>query len=155
MSLSVQFFSLLAMIGTGIVAAAFIDMIQAGILYAGKRSLIGKYGIVLEVFGWIIAGIWTFTILYTVRDGAWRIYDPFAQLSGLLLYMSFFHRPFRLIGRVILLTLLKPIIFVFHLLFLFVKNVAKGVFILLRILSTPFVLIFRKLFLKHFKNKEK
>lgn len=155
MSLSVQFFSLLAMIGTGILAAALIDMINTGIIHAEKRSFIGKYGIVLEVLGWIIAGIWTFTILYTVRDGAWRIYDPFAQLSGLLLYIAFFYRPFRFVGRVLLLLFVKPVLLVIRMIFLLFKNIIRGLLALFEILLRPFVLIFRKLFGKHFKKPEK
>ena len=42
MSLSVQFLSLLAMIGTGIAAGAFMDMIGTGTAYAGKKSLVRK-----------------------------------------------------------------------------------------------------------------
>ena len=71
MSLSVQFLSLLAMIGTGIVAAAFIDMIGTGTAQAGKKVIISKAcGLTFEVIGWMIVGCWTFYILYLVRDGA-------------------------------------------------------------------------------------
>ncbi len=40
-----------------------------------------------EVIGWVVVGCWTFYILFLVRDGAWRMYDPFAQISGMLLYV--------------------------------------------------------------------
>ena len=116
MSLSVQFLSLLAMIGTGIVAGAFMDMIGTGTAYAGKKSIIRKYAVVLEVIGWIVVGCGTFYILYLVRDGAWRIYDPFAQISGMLLYASFFHKPFRFLGRILFILFVKPLWFIVHLL---------------------------------------
>lgn len=90
MSLSVQFLSLLAMIGTGIVAGAFMDMIGTATGHAGKKSFIRKHAVWFEGIGWVIAGCGTFFILFLVRDGAWRMYDPFAQISGLLLYASFF-----------------------------------------------------------------
>ena len=112
MSLSVQFLSLLTMIGTGIVAAAFIDMIGTGTAHAGKKSIVRRRAALFEVIGWIIAGCWTFYILYIVRDGAWRIYDPFAQISGILLYASFFHKPIRLVGRIILVLFVKPLWFI-------------------------------------------
>lgn len=153
MSLSVQFLSLLAMIGTGILAAALIDMIGTGISHAGKRSLLRKYGYLLEIFGWIFAGVGAFFILYVVRDGAWRIYDPFAQLSGLLLYVSLFYRPFRFIGRILLFLCIKPILFVLRGIYLLITSIiilfVKAISLPIR----PFILIFRKLFLKYFKNK--
>lgn len=152
MSLSVQFFSLLAMIGTGIVAAALIDMIGTGIAHAGKRSFIRRHGVLLEVLGWIFVGFWAFTILYRVRDGAWKIYDPFAQLSGLYLYISVFHRPLRVLGRVILVLLLKPIWFILRAVLLMITYLFRSIMKLFDILSTPFILIFRKLLRKRFKN---
>lgn len=155
MSLSVQFFSLLSMIGTGIIAAALIDLIGISVAHVGKRSLVKKYSVLLEVFGWILAGIWSFTILYNVRDGAWRIYDPFAQLSGLLLYVSFFHRPFRFVGRVIFLIVLKPIWSIFYFIFSAFKYVMVLLIRLIKIPFSPLVLIFRKLYRKYFKNKVK
>ncbi|MDS9473282.1 spore cortex biosynthesis protein YabQ [Sporosarcina pasteurii] len=153
MSLSVQFFSLLAMIGTGIVAAAMIDMIGTGTAHAGKKSFVRRHAVIIEVIGWIIAGCWTFTILYTVRDGAWRIYDPFAQLSGMLLYASFFHKPFRVVGKVILLVIIKPIWLIFRAIVSVINRLFLFIIWILTLLSKPFVSIFRKLNRKLFKIK--
>lgn len=155
MSLSVQFFSLLAMIGTGIVAAAMIDMIGTGIAHAGKRSSIRKHSILLEVIGWVLVGLWTFTVLYRVRDGAWKIYDPFAQLSGLYLYISFLYRPLRVLGRVILILVLKPIWFVLQVVLTITYYSGKWIVKLLGILYTPFAPIFSKSLRKHFKKQGK
>ena len=60
MSLSVQFLSLLAMIGTGIVAGAFMDMIGTGTAHAGKKSIIRKRAVWLEVIGWILSDVGRF-----------------------------------------------------------------------------------------------
>ena len=79
-----------------------MDMIGTGTAHAGKKSLIRKYAVVLEVIGWVFVGCGTFYVLFLVRDGAWRMYDPFAQISGMLLYASFFYRPFRFLGRILL-----------------------------------------------------
>lgn len=151
MSLSVQFLSLLAMIGTGIVAAAFIDMIGTGTASAGKTSFIRKYSTLFEVIGWTIAGCWTFFVLYVVRDGGWRIYDPFAQVSGILVYASVFHKPIRFFGRIILVLLVKPLWFVVYAIFSVIRKlfyfIMKAVFLLFK----PFVKIFRKFQRKRFK----
>ncbi|AOV06300.1 hypothetical protein BI350_00810 [Sporosarcina ureilytica] len=143
------------MIGTGIVAAAMIDMIGTGTAHAGRKSFVRRHAVIIEVIGWIIAGCWTFTILYTVRDGAWRIYDPFAQLSGMLLYASFFHKPFRLIGRVILIMLIKPVWFIFRAIVSLINRLLLLIIWMLKLLSRPFVSIFRKFHGKLFKSKRK
>lgn len=155
MSLSVQFLSLLAMIGTGIAGGAFMDMVGTGTAYAGKKSLIRKYAVVLEVIGWILVGCGTFYILYLVRDGAWRMYDPVAQVSGLLLYASFFYKPFRLLGRILLILFVKPIWFMIRLIVTIVRQIIRVLVKLLAFFSLPFVKLFHLLSRKRFKRKEK
>lgn len=143
------------MIGTGIATAAFIDMIGTGTASAPKKSIIRKYSTVFEVFGWLIAGCWTFWILYIVRDGAWRIYDPFAQLSGILLYASLFHKPIRFMGRIILILLLKPIWFV---IFMIISAFRWLIYFTVKVtllLFTPVVKILRAPFRKRFKKEAK
>ena len=155
MSLSVQFLSLLAMIGTGIVGAGFIDMIGIGTAHAGKKSLIRRRAAVLEVIGWIIVGFWSFYILYIVRAGEWRIYDPFAQLSGIFLYTSFFHKPFRFFGRIGLIIFLKPLWFVIYgvcrLLVWKISLIGKLIYFLI----SPVILIFHRFQRKLFHSREK
>lgn len=152
MSLSVQFLSLLAMIGTGIMAAAFIDMIGTGTASAGKTSFIRRHSTVFEVLGWTIAGCWTFSILYIVRDGGWRIYDPFAQVSGILLYASVFHKPIRFVGRIILILFVKPLWFIISTFFSMIWKLLRFFLKMFFLLFTPFVKLFRKIKGKHFKN---
>ncbi|WP_225229978.1 spore cortex biosynthesis protein YabQ [Sporosarcina quadrami] len=155
MSLSVQFLSLLAMIGTGIVAGAFMDLIGNGIDKSRKRSVIRKYSVVLEVIGWIIIGCASFYVLFIVRDGAWRMYDPFAQVSGLLLYATIFHRPFRFLGRVVHLLVIRPIVFVILLAVRIIRVIVTMVIKLLRVLSAPFVYLYNKVYSSLFQTTEK
>ena len=155
MSLSLQFLSLLTMIGTGIVTAAFIDMIGTGTSHAGNKSLIKRRAAVFEIIGWILAGCWTFYILFLVRDGEWRIYDPFAQMSGILLYASFFHKPFRLIGRLLLVILIKPLWFIIRVIISVIRYVIHLVDNMITFLFRPFIKIFRKYYRKDFKNRKK
>ncbi len=155
MSLSVQFLSLLAMIGTGIVAGAFMDMIGTGATHAGKKSIIRKRVVWLEVIGWILVGCWTFYILYLVRDGAWRIYDPFAQISGMLLYVTIFIKPFRFFGRVLLLLFVKPIWLIVYLIFSIVRQIIRFFVRVIAALFTPFVKLYRIISRKLFKRRVK
>lgn len=155
MSLSVQFLSLLAMIGTGIGAGAFMDLIGNGIDKSSKRSVIRKYSVVIEVIGWIIIGCASFYVLFIVRDGAWRMYDPFAQVSGLLLYATIFHRPFRFLGRVVHLLVIRPIVFVILLVVRIIRVIVRLVSKLLRVLSAPFVYLYNKVYSSLFQTTEK
>lgn len=143
------------MIGTGIVAAGFIDMIGTGTAHAGKKSILRRRAAVLEVIGWIIVGCWSFYILYLVRDGEWRIYDPFAQLSGILLYSSFFHKPFRFFGRIILVLVIKPLWFIIHGVFMVIGWVIRLFIRVIDFLIRPFVEIFHRFHKKHFKSRVK
>lgn len=143
------------MIGTGILAAAFIDMIGTGTAHAGKKSMIRRHAASLEVIGWIVAGCGTFYVLYIVRDGAWRIYDPFAQLSGIFLYASFFHKPFRMLGKIILVLVIRPLRFVVLAIVSLITFFYRLVWKVLYFLATPFIIIFRKLYGNLFKKREK
>ncbi|KAA0941053.1 hypothetical protein FQ087_21670 [Sporosarcina sp. ANT_H38] len=155
MSLSVQFLSLLAMIGTGIVAGAFMDMIGTSTAHAGKKSIIRKRAVWLEVIGWVLIGCGTFYILYLVRDGAWRIYDPFAQISGMLLYVTIFYKPFRLLGRVLLVLFIKPLWFFVRLIVLIVRKIILFIARIIVVLCTPFVKLYRIISRKLFKRRVK
>ena len=155
MSLSVQFLSLLAMIGTGIVAGAFMDLIGTGIDKSSKRSILRKYSAVIEVIGWVLIGCASFYVLFIVRDGAWRMYDPFAQVSGILLYASIFHRPFRFFGRLINLLIIRPILFVILLAVRIVRVIVRLIVKLLRVLSAPFIYLYNKVYSSLFQTTEK
>lgn len=155
MSLSVQFLSLLAMIGTGIVAGAFMDLIGTGIDKSSKRSILRKYSAVIEVIGWVLIGCASFYVLFIVRDGAWRMYDPFAQVSGILLYASIFHRPFRFFGRIINFLIIRPILFVILLVVRIIRVIIRLIVKLLRVISVPFVYLYNKVYSSLFQTTEK
>ena len=48
------------MIGTGIGAGAFMDLIGTGVDAPVRNRLFGKYAVSLEVIGWIVVGCGTF-----------------------------------------------------------------------------------------------
>lgn len=154
MSLSVQFLSLLAMIGTGVVAGAMMDMIGTGITYSGKKSIIRKYAISIETIGWIVIGCATFYVLYLIRDGAWRMYDPFAQICGMLLYINIFYRPFRFFGRAANLILIKPLLWILKSIFAVIRQMIRIVVKILHFLFRPFIKLFSNKIKKTFKKKK-
>ena len=155
MSLSVQFLSLLAMIGTGILAGAFMDLVGTGVDASGKRSIIRKYGVLLEFIGWIIVGGASFYVLFLVRDGAWRMYDPVAQVCGMLLYASIFYRPFRFFGRLVNMLVIKPIVFMIMLVVRLVRGVFRILFKVLLFVAKPFFFLYDKIYESLFKTSPK
>lgn len=109
MSLSVQFFSLLAMIGTGIAAGAIMDLFGTVRNLFDRRSFIRRRSFWLELVVWAAIGAGAFWVLLVAREGAWRMYDPVAQVSGMLLYATIFHYPFRFAGRWVWLLIIRPV----------------------------------------------
>lgn len=154
MSLSVQFLSLLAMIGTGIGAGAFMDLIGTGIDKVGKKSVIRKYSVLIEVIGWILIGCASFYVLFVVRDGAWRMYDPFAQVSGMLLYASIFHRPFRFFGRIVNMLIIRPIVFIILLVVRIIRALFRLVVRIVMVLATPFIFVYKKVYSSLFQTRD-
>lgn len=152
MSLSVQFLSLLAMIGTGIGAGAFMDLIGTGVDATGKTSIIRKYAVPLEVIGWILIGCASFYVLFIVRDGAWRMYDPVAQICGMLLYASVFHRPFRFFGRLLNMLIIKPIWFVIMLVVKIISYIFRLIVRIVKFLLSPFIFLYYKVYNSLFKS---
>jgi len=154
MSLSVQFLSLLAMIGTGIGAGVFMDLIGTGVDATGKNSIIRKYAVPLEVIGWILIGCASFYVLFIVRDGAWRMYDPVAQICGMLLYASIFHKPFRFFGRILNMLIIKPIWFIIMLVVKVISFIFKLIVKIVRFLLSPFIFLYNKVYNSLFKSDE-
>ncbi|HEX5563855.1 MAG TPA: spore cortex biosynthesis protein YabQ [Sporosarcina sp.] len=152
MSLSVQFLSLLAMIGTGIGAGVFMDLIGTGVDATGKKSIIRKYAVPLEVIGWILIGCASFYVLFIVRDGAWRMYDPVAQICGMLLYASIFHRPFRFFGRILNMLIIKPIWFIIMLIVKIISYIYRLIVKIVGFLLSPFVFLYHKVYNSLFKS---
>lgn len=136
MTLSIQFYSMLAMIAAGIAAGALADLSAAVIAASGKRSFIRRHAFWFELAVWLLIGAGAFLVLLAVRDGAWRMYDPAAQAAGMLLYAAVFHYPLRLAGRVVHRVVIVPLWYLIRLLlFIAVKMIRAIVFILSLILS--------------------
>lgn len=154
MSLSVQFLSLLAMMGTGVLAGACMDLIHTFVQGASKRSIIRKWAIGFEVAGWILIGFGSFYVLFLVRDGAWRMYDPLAQISGMLLYASLFYVIFRFLGRVCLTIVVRPIWLIAHLFVSIIRQLLRVTIRILLVFFRPFYKLYRKIVITTSPSKE-
>ena len=144
MTLSLQFFSLLLMVFSGILVGAIIEGTRFVTGSFPRRSYVYNYRIVLEIFVWIILGLSSFYILFEVRDGVWRIYDPLAQVLGILLYDQLFQPLFRLIGRIFLRLIIQPIWWIIRFIWIVINKFINLIWTLLSFIFQPFQYIFRK-----------
>lgn len=145
MTLSLQFVSLLLMILSGVLVGAIIEGTRFVTESSPRRSFIFKYRVAFEVIIWILLGLGTFYILYNVRDGIWRIYDPLAQIVGILLYEQFFQPVFRLAGRIFLRLVVQPIWFIIRMLIAVIRKIVQFFLFIIAILLKPFLFLYQKM----------
>lgn len=144
MTLSLQFFSLLLMVFSGILVGAIIEGTRFVTGSFPRRTLVYKYRVVLEIFTWLVLGFVSFYILFEVRDGVWRIYDPLAQIVGILLYDQLFQPGFRLLGRIFLRLIVQPIWWIIHFIWLVITKIIHLIWLLISFFFKPFHFLFQK-----------
>lgn len=144
MTLSLQFFSLLSMLTSGVLIGAIIEGTRFLTGVFSKRSFIFKYRIGIEIIVWILLGLGTFYVLYEVRDGIWRIYDPLAQLVGILLYEQLFQPVFRFVGRIFITLIIKPIWFIIRIFLMIISKILRFILLILITIAHPFRYLYKK-----------
>jgi len=144
MTLSLQFFSLLLMVFSGILVGAIIEGTRFVTGSFPRRTFVYKYRVVLEIFTWMVLGLVSFYILFEVRDGVWRIYDPLAQIVGILLYDQLFQPLFRLLGRIFFRLIVQPIWWVIHFIWIVITKAFHLIWVLISFLFKPFHFLFQK-----------
>lgn len=153
MTLSLQFYSLLLMVLSGIVIGAIIEGARFVMNSFPKRTFVFKYSAALEIVVWIILGLGTFYILFNVRDGIWRIYDPLAQIVGILLYEQLFQPIFRLAGRIFLRIVIQPIWFLIRIFVTIINKIFRLMGFILVTIVRPFHFIYKKIWHLALKKK--
>lgn len=144
MTLSLQFLSLLLMMVSGILIGAIIEGTRFLTKVFSKRSLIFKYQVGLEIIIWVLLGLGTFYLLYEVRDGIWRVYDPLAQIVGIILYEQIFQPVFQLAGRIFLRLIVKPIWFIIHVIIVILGKLFNFITVIIVALVRPFHTLYKK-----------
>lgn len=153
MTLSLQFYSLLLMVLSGIVIGAIIEGSRFVTNSFPKRTFVFKYSIAFEILVWIGLGLGTFYILFNIRDGIWRIYDPLAQLVGILLYEQIFQPIFRFAGRVFLRLIIQPIWFVIRIFVTIIRKILRLIVFVLITIVRPFHFLYKKIWHLALKKK--
>lgn len=117
MTLTVQFYTLLAMIGMGSFFGAALDTYNRFL----KRSERSRWIVFIhDVLFWVIQAILIFYVLFLVNEGEFRFYLFLAILCGFAMYQALFGTIYR--------TLLETIIKIVINLFKFIK---KSIYILI------------------------
>lgn len=94
MIVSEQFYQLIVMVLSGIAVGFIIDSIRLIVFSTPKRSSLRKWIMVVELLTWILLGGLTYYLLFWLKDGAWRAYDPLAQIAGIFFVSIIFSNLF-------------------------------------------------------------
>ena len=152
MIVSEQIVQLLVMVLSGIAVGFIIDSVRLIVFSTPKRSSLRKWMMVLELLTWILLGGLTYYLLFWLKDGAWRAYDPLAQIAGIFLYQTFFQTFLRFVARIIVNITWRPFWFIVRLIIAIIRQILQlfiniGAFVL-----RPFVKIYSYLSYTLFKK---
>lgn len=106
---AVTFQSLAVLLLSGIAVGAFIDGLR--LIRDKVPFAYAKHWYVVELIGWLSCGVLTFYLLYNWQDGHWRWVNFFAQVVGIFLYDRYFFRIIRFVIRIIVYSIVTPIVF--------------------------------------------
>lgn len=123
MTISYQFLSLLAMIVSGVATGFLVESFRDSCQALRPRALLRRYQKIIEIFLWLGLGIASFYLLFQLRDGTWRIYDPCAQLVGIILYELWFRRPLLFVRHVFMRLIVYPIWWVIQLIIRIIRSI--------------------------------
>lgn len=162
MTLTVQLYTILAMLGTGAGMAWVYDLYT----WARYKLRIRKFlTFILDVGYWIAFATMVLMVLYNVNEGRLRFTLFFAILFGGVLYFQFFSQPFLSIwDRLVLLivqivkfilhtlqiVLYQPVLWILMTLIGVIVRLSKGLWkvitVLTRWISRPFIVFFRRIY---------
>ncbi len=142
MIVSEQFFQLIVMVLSGIAVGFIIDSVRLIVFSTPKRSSLRKWMMVFELLTWILLGGLTYYLLFWLKDGAWRAYDPLAQIAGIFLYQSFFQTILRFIARVLVNITWRPFWFIVRFIVSVIRQILQFLLNIVMFVIRPFVKIY-------------
>ena len=142
MIVSEQFYQLIVMVLSGIAVGFIIDSIRLIVFSTPKRSSLRKWMMVVELITWILLGGLTYYLLFWLKDGAWRAYDPLAQIAGIFLYQSFFQTFLRFVARILVNITWRPFWFIVRFIVSVIRLILQFLLNIVMIVIRPFVKIY-------------
>ncbi|WP_374964302.1 spore cortex biosynthesis protein YabQ [Lysinibacillus sp. RS5] len=152
MIVSEQFVQLLVMVLSGIAVGFIIDSVRLIVFSTPKRSSLRRWMMVFELLTWILLGGLTYYLLFWLKDGAWRAYDPLAQIAGIFLYQTFFQTFLRFIAKVLVNIIWRPFWFVVQLIIAIIRQILQILMNIGAFILRPFVKIYSYLSYTFFKK---
>ena len=142
MIVSEQFVQLLVMVLSGIAVGFIIDSVRLIVFSTPKRSSLRRWMMVFELLTWILLGGLTYYLLFWLKDGAWRAYDPLAQIAGIFLYQTFFQTFLRFIAKILVNIIWRPFWFVVQLIIAIIRQILQILMNIGAFILRPFVKIY-------------
>lgn len=146
MTLSYQFLSLLAMVASGVATGFLVESFR-DLAFAFRPNIwIRKYRYFFEIMLWAMLGCASYVLLFYLRDGAWRIYDPMAQIVGIGCYELWFRKPLMFIRRLFLHLIVRPIWWVIQLFITIIRSVTRVFLKIILIFINPIIKLIKKIY---------
>ncbi|MGY4793479.1 spore cortex biosynthesis protein YabQ [Lysinibacillus sp. FSL K6-0057] len=142
MIVSEQFYQLIVMVLSGIAVGFIIDSIRLIVFSTPKRSSLRKWMMVVELIAWILLGGLTYYLLFWLKDGAWRAYDPLAQIAGIFLYQTFFQTFLRFVARILVNITWRPFWFIVRFIVTVIRQILQLFINIVMFVIRPFVKIY-------------
>lgn len=142
MTINEQFLSIVIMTASGIFIGAVIDAARICISALPPKSLLRKSSIIAEIVIWCLLGFISFYIIFLIKGGEWRLVDPLSQILGIFLYESLIQPFFRLLGRLFILLIIKPIVAIIVALKKIIQWTIRLMIRIIVILCRPFYKLF-------------
>lgn len=145
MTLTTQFYTILSMIAMGSYLGAALDTYQ---FFLNRSKRAGWIVFMNDLLFWVVQALLFFYVLFYVNEGELRLYAFLAILCGFAAYQSLFQRlymrllkmivhmvvqTYRLVVRLIQVFLVKPALFLFHLLIMMLLFLWKSCLTVLKI----------------------
>jgi hypothetical protein len=146
MTLSYQFLSLLAMIASGVATGFLVESFRDMAFAFRPQFLIRKYRFFFEILLWAFLGCASYILLFYLRDGAWRIYDPMAQIVGIGCYELWFRRPLLFGRRLFMRLIVRPIWWIISLVVSFIRTIIRIFMRIILIFINPIIKLIKKMY---------
>ncbi|WP_141905720.1 spore cortex biosynthesis protein YabQ [Lysinibacillus sp. Y5S-8] len=152
MIVSEQLYQLIVMVLSGIAVGFIIDSVRLVVFSTPKRSSLRKWMMIVELITWILLGGATYYLLFWLKDGAWRAYDPLAQIAGIFLYQSLFQTFLRFIARIVVNITWRPFWFIVRFIVAVIRQILQLFINIVMFIIRPFVKIYSYLSYTFFKK---
>lgn len=145
MTISYQFLSLMAMIVSGVVTGFLVESFRDIAYSLRPRATLRHYRFFLEIILWVVLGCASYLLLFYLRDGNWRIYDPLAQIVGIGCYELWFRSPLLAGRRVFMRLIVQPIWWVIHLFITIIRYIINIIFKIIMTFVWPLIILIKKM----------